>query len=69
MTTNTDQLMRGNSRLAADRNARSAARNAGRLTCRRSTAIWCRRTTISRSFDRVDQNRRKSSCRTRWSAM
>jgi len=30
VTTNADQVMRGNRRLAADRNTRSAARNAGR---------------------------------------
>jgi hypothetical protein len=66
VTTNADQLMRGSSRLAADRNTRSAARNAGRRTWRRSTANWWRRTMISRSFDALDRNRRRSSSRTRW---
>jgi hypothetical protein len=60
--------MRGSDRLAAERNTRSAARNAGRRTRRRSTATWWRRTTSSRSFDACDRNRRKSSCRTRWTA-
>ena len=65
MTTNADQLMRGNSRLAADKSTRSAARNAGLRTWRRSTANWWRRLMISRSFDALDRNRRKSSSRTR----
>jgi hypothetical protein len=69
VTTNADQWMRGNSRLAADRNTRSVVRNAGCRTCRRSSADWWRRTTISWSFDAVGRNRRRASCRTRWTAM
>ena len=43
MTTNDDQMTRGNRRLAADRNSRSAARNTGRRAWRRRIANSWRR--------------------------
>jgi hypothetical protein len=64
VTMNAVQRSRGSSRLKAAKKARSALVNGGRATRRRNTTSSWRSTMISNSFDSLERNRSRMTCRT-----